>query len=211
MLFVVGSCSGCVNTESKPHVQNLDSTPEIQRPSMPQASEQQDINLPAPIKEQPKLQRPVVTAIMPHKIIIPSLRIKATVEPVGVLTNGQMGVPRDTNRTGILYPGILPGEKGNAVIDGHVDSYTGPAIFFNLKKLKPSDVVIVKNKKGRELTFVVESVERFTPKTAPLERIYGTSEEIRLNLITCTGKFNRKKKEHEERLVVFTRLYEGSA
>ncbi|WP_435922176.1 class F sortase [Paenibacillus sp. DYY-L-2] len=108
---------------------------------------------------------------------------------------------------GLLYPGVLAGAKGNMVMDGHVDSYTGPAVFFDLKKLKPGDAVIVRNRHfDRTLTYRVESVEVFKKGEAPIERVFGQTDEHRLNLITCTGKYSRKKKEHEERLVVFTKL-----
>ncbi|MNN68889.1 hypothetical protein D3C81_1846310 [compost metagenome] len=50
------------------------------------------------------------------------------------------------------------------------------------------------------------SVEIFKPSEAPIERIFGPTDEIHLNLITCTGKYSRKRKEHEERLVVFAKL-----
>jgi len=74
-----------------------------------------------------------------------------------------MDVPKDTDLTGILYPGILPGEKGNVIIDGHVDSYTGPAVFYNLKKLRPGDRIIVSDKKKHRLIYTVVSTEVFTP------------------------------------------------
>lgn len=143
---------------------------------------------------------------MPDVITIPSISVKAKLKKVAVLDNGQMDVPKDTQLAGLLYPGTLPGEKGNVIIDGHVDSYTGPAIFFNLKKLKRGDPIIVTSLKGNKLTYTVESVEIFKPKEAPLERIFGKSDDYRLNLITCTGRYSRKKKEHEQRLVIFAKL-----
>ncbi|MNW04694.1 hypothetical protein D3C71_2008140 [compost metagenome] len=56
------------------------------------------------------------------------------------------------------------------------------------------------------MTYIVESVETFTPAEAPIDRIFGENGERRLNLITCTGRYSRKKKEHEKRLVIFTKL-----
>ncbi|WP_020433989.1 class F sortase, partial [Paenibacillus riograndensis] len=78
--------------------------------------------------------------------------------------------------------------------------------FFKLKKLKQGDKVIVSSKTGRQLTYIVESVEAFTPAEAPMERIFGETGERRMNLITCTGRYSRKKKEHEKRLIIFTKL-----
>ncbi|WP_158081755.1 class F sortase [Paenibacillus selenitireducens] len=165
-------------------------------------------NIPEQVQSPPKIKnvRKPVTPLKPVKIIIPSLHVKAIVETVGVLDNGQMAVPQDTEKTGLLHPGFLPGELGNAVIDGHVDNLYGPAVFFHLKKLKPNDQVILKDVKGRQLIFVVEATEIVEPHKASIEKIFGPSPEPRLNLITCTGKYNRKKHEHEERLIVYTKL-----
>ncbi|CQR55443.1 peptidase C60 sortase A and B [Paenibacillus riograndensis SBR5] len=143
---------------------------------------------------------------MPDLLTIPAISVKAGIQPVSLLENGQMDVPDNTEITGILFPGVLPGGKGNVIIDGHVDSYSGPAVFFKLKKLKQGDKVIVSSKTGRQLTYIVESVEAFTPAEAPMERIFGETGERRMNLITCTGRYSRKKKEHEKRLIIFTKL-----
>ncbi|WP_260411002.1 class F sortase [Cohnella xylanilytica] len=145
-------------------------------------------------------------AFTPDRVVIPTLRIDARVEQVGVLENGRMDVPESPHVTGILSPGIKPGQKGNAVIAGHVDSHTGPAVFYPLKKAKPGDPIVVTNSKGKALVFKITSVESFKTAEAPIQRIFGPADEARLCLITCTGKFNRARREHEERLVVFARL-----
>jgi len=142
----------------------------------------------------------------PNRLLIPSVRIDAPVDPVGVSDNGQMEVPESTVRAGILSPGVKPGLPGTALMAGHVDNYTGPAIFYPLKKLKPGDPILLTNGKGQYLVYKVTSVESFKTAEAPLDRIFGHTDESRLNLITCTGKYDRKRKEHEKRLVVFSRL-----
>lgn len=188
------------------HVQQEQGTEKEEIPKEP------DIQpvIPKQVQNPPTIKktRKPVKPIKPNKIIIPSLQVKAIVEPVGVLENGQMAVPKDTEQTGLLSPGYLPGELGNAVIDGHVDNYTGPAVFFYLKKLKPNDQVILKDKTGRQLTFLVESTEIVTPHQVSIDKVFGPSAEPRLNLITCTGKYSRKKQEHEARLIVYTKLDE---
>lgn len=145
-------------------------------------------------------------AFMPTYLEIPAIRLQTSIELVKVLENGQMDVPKAFDRVGILAPWILPGEKGNAVISGHVDHRTGPAVFFNLKKLKAGDQILIKGQEGQKLTFVVQSVESFLTDEAPLERIFGDSDKSHLNLITCTGKYNRKTQDHTHRLVVFSEL-----
>ncbi|OAB41660.1 class F sortase [Paenibacillus glacialis] len=149
---------------------------------------------------------PPLKPFMPTQLIIPSIHVFSKIKPVGVLANGQMDVPQSTDLVGILHPGVLAGAKGNLIMDGHVDSYTGPAVLFDLKKLKPRDIIIVRDNLDRQLTYRVESVESFITSEAPIERIFGETDEIRLNLITCTGTYSRKKKEHQKRLIVFAKL-----
>ncbi|TVY03343.1 class F sortase [Cohnella terricola] len=156
-------------------------------------------------KKRPSAVAKNVKGIVPSRLYIPSIGLHADIEPVGVLENGQMGVPNNTDKVGYLASGILPGAVGNAVMDGHVDHYKGPAIFFRLRTLKKGDEVIVKNDKGHFVSFVVESVEAYKTSEAPIPRIFGPSADPRLNLITCAGKYSRKKKEHQERLVVYTK------
>ncbi|MGG1639969.1 class F sortase [Paenibacillus sp. NRS-1782] len=143
---------------------------------------------------------------IPRKIDIPAVRIHSIIEPVTYLKNGQMGVPDNTDRVGYLSTGILPGAAGNAIMDGHVDTYTGPAVFYPLKKLKRGDFVYVTGDEGCKLQFVVEEVKFYLTSEAPIQTIFGPTEEHRLNLITCAGRYSRSKKEHEGRLVVFTKL-----
>lgn len=149
---------------------------------------------------------PLPKPFMPTELIIPAIKVKANIEPVGVLDNGQMDVPKQTEVVGILHPGVIAGEQGNMVMDGHVDSYSGPAVFFNLKKLKPGDPIIVRDMNREKLTYIVQSVESYPTSDAPVDRVFGETDERMLNLVTCSGKYSRKKREHEQRLIVFAKL-----
>ncbi|MGG4488029.1 sortase domain-containing protein [Metabacillus idriensis] len=144
--------------------------------------------------------------ITPVKVEIPSINVEANIEQVGIIENGQMGVPQAINDVGWFEPGVKPGNRGSAVLAGHVDSKTGPAIFFNLKDLKQGDEIIVTDEKGTALTFIVKNQESYPRGSAPIDEIFQTVEGQNLNLITCSGTFNRSAGTHEERLVVFTEL-----
>lgn len=150
--------------------------------------------------------RPLASGIMPKWLNIPAIHLETVVEPVGVLPNGQMDVPKAFDRVGILAPWTKPGMRGSAVIAGHFDHYTGPAVFYHLRKLQPGDHVLVRDESGKTLTFEVTKVESFPADQAPIEQIFGDSDQSQLNLITCAGRFNKKKQEHAKRLVVFSEL-----
>ncbi|MFK4300237.1 MULTISPECIES: class F sortase [unclassified Paenibacillus] len=195
LLILLGStsCSSSAEPQGSSHANSshTPAKPEIQ---------QTKTTKPLQVKSKP------FQGSIPRKIDIPAVRIHSIIEPVTYLKNGQMGVPGNTDRVGYLSTGILPGAAGNAIMDGHVDTYTGPAVFYPLKKLKRGDFVYVTGDDGCKLQFVVESVKFYLTSEAPIQTIFGPTEEHRLNLITCAGRYSRSKKEHEGRLVVFTKL-----
>ncbi|WCK56344.1 class F sortase [Aneurinibacillus sp. Ricciae_BoGa-3] len=192
--------SGCSGTSIQ-----QENTPKSEQPVKSQQSQ---------IDHKSHLQTQKLTAtksikksgIMPSRLQIPAIHLDTRVEPVGILSNGQMGVPASFSTVGILSPWTLAGEHGNAVIAGHLDHFTGPAVFYNLRNLKSGDKVIVSNEAGNKLIFTVKEVKAYKVHEAPLEKIFGKSDKSQLNLITCAGKYNKKTKEHAKRLVVFTEL-----
>ncbi|KMM37084.1 class F sortase [Guptibacillus hwajinpoensis] len=158
--------------------------------------------------EQAKKVQNTQEGINPVKVEIPAIDVSANIENVGILDNGQMGVPEDISEVGWFEPGFKPGTKGNSVLAGHVDSKEGPAIFFNLDKLSKGDEIILTGKDGEKLTFVVTGKESYPYQNSPIEKIFGPTDSRSLNLITCTGTFNRSEGTHEDRLVVSTVLKE---
>ncbi|GBF35211.1 hypothetical protein DCCM_4334 [Desulfocucumis palustris] len=126
--------------------------------------------------------------------------------PVGVLPDGQMEVPRDTDAVGWYRPGANPGDRGNAVMAGHVDSKTGPAVFYKLNKLKKGDIILIRLNGGFTRAFSVKKAVIYRRDRAPMEQIFGPTGDVNLNLITCTGTFDKTKGTHQERLVIYAGL-----
>ncbi|WP_100012725.1 class F sortase [Lentibacillus sediminis] len=149
--------------------------------------------------------------IVPATLEIPAIDVTAPVETVGVLENGQMGVPAETKNVGWFEPGFRPGTKGNAVLAGHVDSKTGPAVFYHLEDLQPGDEIVVNNENGESLTFTVQDLTSYPRNEAPIEEIFGNTDGRYLNLITCVGTFDQSAGTHDKRLVVRAELNEESA
>ncbi|MFE4524499.1 class F sortase [Cytobacillus firmus] len=144
--------------------------------------------------------------IIPSVLVIPAIGVEATVEEVGLLGDGEMDVPAGFETTGWYKDGYKPGEPGNAAIAGHVDSKKGPAVFFNLKKLKPGDEVIVTGINKVRKVFQVVEVQSYPRLDAPLNKIFGYTSRSALNLVTCTGTYDPESTQHSERLVVYTQL-----
>jgi len=163
------------------------------------------------LKELQKQRLNAVQGITPQTIEIPSIGVKAVVQPTGVLENGEMGVPDDPDEVGWFEPGYKVGAKGHSVIAGHVDSTTGPAIFYELENVEVGEQVIVTDADGREMVFEVVEKVSYKTEEAPIREIFGPSSGQLLNLITCTGTFNRDVGSHDQRLVVTTKLVSDSS
>jgi uncharacterized repeat protein (TIGR01451 family) len=150
--------------------------------------------------------RPANGPITPYRIRIPALGIDTVVESVGVTARGLMDVPGNLWDAGWLQSGVKPGGSGQAVIDGHVDSVTGPAIFSELHRLHPGDRIYVSDASGAELTFTATVIQVETLTGFPTLRVFGPAHGRFLNLITCAGTFDQAKKTYDHRLVVFAEL-----
>ncbi|WP_280771392.1 class F sortase [Salipaludibacillus daqingensis] len=146
--------------------------------------------------------------IIPVTVEIPAIDVKADVTEVGLEDDGAMEVPDDGDLVGWFNRGVKPGATGNAVLAGHVDDRSGPAIFFDLKDLEIGDKIIITDEDGTVLTFQVKDREVYPYDDAPISKVFGPSSSRNLNLITCTGEFDRDQGTHRERLVVFTELVE---
>lgn len=89
------------------------------------------------------------SGIVPAEIAIPAIDVKAKVEKTTLSKDGSMGVPKNTDNTAWFKDGPKPGDKGNAVMNGHVDNKWGPSVFYRLKELKKGNKVIVTSSSGK--------------------------------------------------------------
>jgi len=122
---------------------------------------------------------------VPVRLKIPSINVDAAIENVGLTADNLMEVPKQYDEAAWYQLGPRPGERGNAVISGHVDSTKGIALFWELRKLAPGDTIGVVGDDGIARQFVVTTLERYAPADAPLTRIFGAADGVHLNLITC--------------------------
>jgi hypothetical protein len=143
---------------------------------------------------------------VPARLAIPAIGVDAAVEQVGINANGSMGTPGNPRDTAWFAPGVRPGQPGNAVIAGHVDyAGIGPVVFWYLRTLKPGAEVWVTADDGARRRFLVQSIEVFPADAAPLDRIFGATDDANLNLISCIGDFDPASRSYNNRIVVFTR------
>lgn len=143
----------------------------------------------------------------PQNLIIPKINVNAVIEQVGEDLEGKMDVPKEAQNVGWYEFGYKPGEKGSAVLAGHLDTVTGaPAVFYNLGQLQIGDEVIVTDKSGKNMLFTVTKVQSYPFDQVPLQDIFTNNDKPRLNLITCTGTWNVGARNYSNRLVIYTEL-----
>jgi hypothetical protein len=149
---------------------------------------------------------PPLPGIDPRRLRIPDIGVNASVESVGLDSQGRMDVPRNIWNVAWYKLGVKPGERGNAVIDGHLDGQYSAAVFWNLSKLVPGNRIYIADDKGVEKVFEVYDTAVYPYDQAPLERIFGPSNDAQLNLITCNGTFDQKAANYDKRFVAYARL-----
>ncbi|MFK3983731.1 class F sortase [Micromonospora sp. NPDC050397] len=142
----------------------------------------------------------------PTDVTISKIGVAAKLMSLGVDPTGMIEVPplSQAELAGWYRLGPSPGEIGNSVIVGHVDSHEiGPAVFFKLGSLKPGDRIKVSRKDGSVVEFTVDGVKSYPKVAFPTELVYGPSEKAGLRLVTCGGQFDRKKRSYPDNIIVF--------
>ncbi|MER6976574.1 class F sortase [Streptomyces carpinensis] len=144
---------------------------------------------------------------VPDRVRIPLIQVDAPITPVGVDSDGWVAAPPpdDPNLAGWFNGAVTPGEKGTAVVVGHVDNKMGPAVFYGLGALKKGNHVEIHRQDGRTAVFEVYGVEVFEKANFPGDRVYGSKGTPELRVITCGG-FYSKQTGYEGNVVVFARL-----
>lgn len=161
---------------------------------------------------QPHASASMVTheaTAIPIRLLIPSIDVNAIVEPVGVLPNDDLATPTGSpwDDVGWYKSGPAPGERGSAVIDGHLDRPGGyPAVFWHLRDVHVGDNVMVIAAQGKTVLFRVTRLALYPPQDAPLQEIFGNTAGTHLNLITCAGDWIPSQSQTTLRLVVYTSL-----
>lgn len=143
---------------------------------------------------------------VPETVRIPSLGVDSTLEDLAVDAAGELQAPVDYDTAGWYAEGVAPGSIGPAIIAGHIDSPTGPAVFQRLDELAPGDEIDVEMTGGRTLTFVVTGTIQSTKANFPTSDVYDNVPAPALRLITCAGDFDRTIGHYTDNLIVFASL-----
>jgi sortase (surface protein transpeptidase) len=173
--------------------------------SAPTTGDVAAVGRPPEAVELPPAVRPL-TGALPQRLDIPGLEVQAPVVARGLDTRGALDPPPfdQPGVVGWYAAGAKPGAVGTALMVGHVDTETRPAVFYRIRALKPGDTVRVIRDDGRVAEFTVDDVRILTRENFDARQAYGPRESGRaeLRLITCGGTFDRASRSYTANVIV---------
>ncbi|MFJ1899168.1 MULTISPECIES: class F sortase [unclassified Streptomyces] len=191
-------------------IYNSVGSPADDKPPAPPAAAAPAAPAPASASAAPKTADPgpSLPRSVPKRLRIPAIAVDAPFTPLSIGSSGRLDAPppNDKNLAGWFKDGVTPGERGAAIVAGHVDTTTGPAIFLQLRFLQPGATVDITRTDGTVATFKVDTVETFSKAKFPDKRVYADTPDAQLRLITCGGNYDRTVRDYEDNVVVFAHL-----
>jgi LPXTG-site transpeptidase (sortase) family protein len=144
----------------------------------------------------------------PVKISIPRIGVNAHIMKLGLDSDRTLQMPTEAQAdlAGWYKYGPAPGQAGNSVVVGHVDSKRGPAVFFRLGALKPGDSIRIARTDGSVALFKVDGVKTYRKSNFPTGLVYGPSAKPQLRLVTCGGPWSKHDSYRDNTIVFASRV-----
>lgn len=159
-----------------------------------------------PDETRPKCSEYKVTDDKPRMIRIPSLDIEACIQPVGRDQHQAVAVPTNIHIAGWYVDSALPGQSGVSLIDGHVSGRYEKAVFSELKNSDKNDEIIIEYGDKSTKTFSVISVDTLSAADTAQKMLQKNNDiDSQLNLVTCSGSYDKKTQQFDKRILVTSR------
>jgi sortase (surface protein transpeptidase) len=187
----------------------------ISRQAAPQPPPQPDArqalrqdSAPASATPPPGERAAALPASSPVRVRIPGIGVDAPLTGLGLDPEGRLAAPpeADANLAGWYSDGIPPGSRGTAIVAGHVDNASGPAVFYDLGALKKGMAIDIDRADRRTARFVVDAVEVYEADDFPSATVYQDADRPELRVITCGGGYDRQRHRYRGNVVVFAHL-----
>ncbi len=141
-------------------------------------------------------------AARPDDLIIPVIGVRTKIICLGTTPAGALQVPATAAVAGWYTGSPPPGAIGSSIIIGHVDSVSGPGVFFRLRLLRTRDLLFVRRADGTLAVFSVDAVHMYAKDHFPATVVYGPTPDVELRLITCGGTFDPRLGSYLSNVVV---------
>jgi sortase (surface protein transpeptidase) len=162
---------------------------------------------PVPLGRQAPVPLPSLRQVAkPVSLVIPAIDVSTSLVHLGLTPSGDLQVPASTAVAGWYTGSARPGAIGAAVIAGHIDSVSGPGVFFRLRLLRPGNKVYIKRTDGSLAVFQVTAVHSYLKARFPSEAVYGPEPDAQLRLITCGGTFDFATGHYLSNVIVYASL-----
>jgi sortase (surface protein transpeptidase) len=143
---------------------------------------------------------------LPVELTIPAIGVRTSLIHLGLEPNGSLQVPASTTVAGWYTGSPRPGAVGSSVIAAHVDSVSGPAVFYRLGTLRPGERVYVSRADGTMAVFGITRVQTYAKHAFPTAEVYGPAPDPELRLITCGGTFDSTTGHYLSNVVAYATL-----
>lgn len=211
-LLILTGCGSNASTQSETEAPATSPAPSTSASATPQATPSATASsapaatapAPAPTAELPA----VLEASEPVSFTIPSIGAGSDLLSLGLRDNGSLEVPPDGPGAPASWynQSPTPGERGPAVLLGHVNATDGgPGVFADLRSLKPGDRIDVKRADGSTASFEVTRGEQYPKDDFPTGTVYGYTPEAEIRLITCDG-YDPATGLFDDNYVIFAKL-----
>ncbi|MEV8117573.1 class F sortase [Streptomyces xiamenensis] len=162
----------------------------------------------------PPAADPLAAGVDPAVLEIEAIGVRADIMARGIDEGGGVAPPPDgePGLVGWYAGGPVPGAEGAAVLVGHVDTETDPAVFYALSSVEPGDGVRVVRDDGSVAAFTVSGTEVVERADFDPERVYGPRQDgaAELRLITCGGTYDAQRREYSANVVVSAYLTDSA-
>jgi len=166
--------------------------------------------VPVPLGRQAAAPQPTVQQVAePTSLVIPSIGVRTGLVHLGLTSSGALQVPATAAVAGWYTGSSRPGATGAAVIVGHIDSLSGPGIFYRLHLLRPGQQVYVRRADGTLAVFRVTEVHEYLKSRFPTVAVYGPTPNAQLRLISCGGAFDLATGHYLSNVIVYASLATG--
>jgi sortase (surface protein transpeptidase) len=163
--------------------------------------------VPVPLGRQAPVPQPSPQYVPePTSLVIPTIGVRSSLVHLGITASGALQVPSSTSVAGWYTGSARPGAIGSAVIAGHIDSVSGPGVFFRLRLLRPGNRVYVRRADGSLAVFEVTAVRTYLKTRFPTVAVYGPEPDAQLRLITCGGTFDYATGHYLSNVIVYAVL-----